>query len=332
MSLHQTLPEFVLGKKNDLAIDPSLILGISSSCKQISYQLKLGHFNGDMHKSEEENSSGDKITRLDITSNDIFIDYFKKNHAVAAILSEELNDPYFFDEALDSEFILTIDPLDGSSNLEINGPVSSIFSICKNPNIGKRSSTKELINSSKSPIVSGFCLYAHATSFIFAIDDGVYEFVLDERYGSFMCTREKIRLPQTGKDVAINFSNHLHWNKAVTKYVGDCFQGKDGPRERYFNTRWYASAAAELYRILITGGVFIYPACTNGKKNGVIRKVYEAWPLAYICEKAFGKAIDGPNNILDIHSEDLHERTPFAMGSLKEISILQKLHLEIDSI
>lgn len=327
MKIPLTIEQYILREQSPNATGKftSIMTDVSLACRMIGALLRHGNLKGQMSKGTNENSSGDNQAPLDILSNNIFINLFNNNNNVAAILSEELEDIHYFKGREGAKYILIIDPLDGSANLEINAPVATIFSLCLNP---ISNNITDILEAARSPVASGICIYGLATTFAITIGNGVHGFSQDIESGAFFYTHPFMQIKSQAQVVAINYSNRIFWNNAVSRYVDECFLGEKGPRKRYFNTRWYASAAAELNRILIKGGIFIYPSCSNGKPKGVLRKVYEAWPMATLIEAAGGSATDGLNRVLDIPANSLHERTPFAMGSTEEIDLLAKYHAD----
>ena len=306
----------------------SIMEDMALGCRITASKLRYGTFHGLTKKGDTVNASGDGQIPLDILANNIFIDLAENNGNICAMASEELDEVHYFSNADTAKYILVIDPLDGSSNIDINAPVATIFSLCKVTS-KNRPTTEEVIEAARNPVAAGICVYGALTTFTFTSGHGVQGFTQDLESGVFFYTHPDIKISPIAKEVAINFSNRNYWNDAVLKYVDECFLGKMGPRKRYFNTRWYASAAAELYRILLRGGIFIYPACSNGKPQGVLRKLYEAWPMAMLIEQAGGSATNGDKRILDLKAETLHEKTPFAMGTSEEIEILSRYHHDL---
>ena len=301
----------------------SIIEDVALGCRMTASELRYGTFKGLMQKGSSTNKSGDQQVPLDIHCNEIFISLGENNPFLAAVVSEELEEPYFYDHP-EAKYVLVIDPLDGSGNLDINAPVATIFSICQFNGKGN------LLQSMQKPLAAGICNYGLKTSMMLTTGESVHGFTQDLESGVFFHTESDVSIPEKAKEVAINFSNRKFWNFAVKRYVDECFEGEDGPRGKYFNTRWYASAAAELNRILHRGGSFLYPACSNGKPQGVLRKVYEAYPMAFLVEAAGGLATDGEKRILDVEATDFHEKTPFAMGSKEEIEILKNYHQSME--
>lgn len=327
MKLPLTLHQYILQNQTQAASGTftSIMADIALACRMTASKLRYGNIEGLMNKGKSENASGDAQVPLDILANNIFLNLAQNNGNIVALASEELVDIHYFENTKSNKYILIIDPLDGSGNLDINAPVATIFSICKNPSSGKPTE-EEVLEASRKPVASGICIYGLATTMMFTTGETVQGFTQDLESGVFFYTHPNMKISGEAKEVAINFSNKNFWNPAITRYIDECFSGIKGPRNRYFNTRWYASAAAELNRILNRGGVFIYPACSNGKPNGVLRKVYEAYPMAHLIEAAGGKATDGENRILDISSKSLHERTPFMMGNAQEIDLIKEYH------
>ncbi len=327
MKIPLTLSQFILRNEtvNASGKFTSILEDIALGCRMTASKLRYGNFSQSMGKGETANASGDAQAPLDILANQIFICLAENNGNIVAVASEELDDIYYIEEHSEgANYILVLDPLDGSSNLDINAPVATIFSLCKVT--GTKPSLDEVLLAARKPVAAGICVYGLAITLALTTGDGVHGFTQDLESGVFFYTHPNMKLPEQAKEVAINYSNRNYWNPAVLRYVDECFQGEQGPRKRYFNTRWYASAAAELNRILTRGGVFIYPACSNGKPKGVLRKLYEAWPMATLIEAAGGKATNGVERILDIPATELHEKTPFAMGTAEEIDLLASYH------
>lgn len=327
MKIPLTLSQFILNNETPDASGrfTSIMADIALGCRMTASKLRYGNFSGLMSKGDEVNSSGDAQTPLDILANEIFLSLAENNGNIVAVASEEMDDLYYVKNLKPgANYVLVLDPLDGSSNLDINAPVATIFSLCKVNNT--RPSEAEVLEAARQPVAAGICVYGLAITLSLTTGNGVHGFTQDLESGVFFYTHPNMQIAPVAKEVAINYSNRNFWNTAVLRYVDECFQGEQGPRGRYFNTRWYASAAAELYRILTRGGIFIYPACSNGKPNGVIRKLYEAWPMATIVEAAGGKASNGNGRILDALASSLHEKTPFAMGTAEEIDILASYH------
>lgn len=332
MNLPLTLDQYI--RKNQSAnasgTFTSVMADVALACRMTAAMLRAGNYTTDIIKSNSTNASGDAQVPLDIKANNIFLELAKNNGNIVALASEELDEIHYFKGSENGKYILVIDPLDGSGNLDINAPVASIFSICKNPIIGGKPTKEDVLEAARSPNASGICCYGLATTLAVTFGKGVQGFTQDLESGVFFYTHKNIQVKSPAKEIAINFSNKNFWNPAIKRYINECFDGVEGPRERYFNTRWYASAAAELNRILTRGGVFIYPSCSNGKPQGVLRKVYEAYPMAHLVEAAGGKATNGIERILDIKSTDLHERTPFAMGTSEEIDLIKKYHIDMN--
>lgn len=327
MKIALTLEQFIHTNQDPGASGrfSSIMSDVGLACRMTAALLRKGNLNKQLEKNTSINSSGDSQAPLDIQANDIFLKIFKNNGNITALVSEELDEIHYYENCDSEKYIIIIDPLDGSGNLDINAPVSSIFSIVKNPS-DKKPSKEEVLKAAKNPVAAGICLYGLATTLAISTGDGVHGFSQDLESGAFFYTHPHMTVKNEAKEIAINYSNKNYWNSAVTRYIDECFLGEQGPRKKYFNTRWYASAAAELNRILIRGGVFIYPACSNGKPNGVLRLLYEAWPMAYLVNAAGGKATNGSEDILSLEATDLHQRTPFAMGSAGEIELLMDYH------
>lgn len=301
----------------------SVLEDIGLACSIISSELRSAATT-DFLKGAHSNSSGDSQVAMDIRANNIFLSLAQNNGNICGVASEEMDVVHYFTGREHAPYILVIDPLDGSDNLEINAPVATIFSLCHRPS---ELTENAVLESARKPLAAGICIYGLTTFMALTVGSGVHGFSRDMSSGTFLYTHEDLKIKNQAPDVAINYSNRNYWNDSIRRYVDDCFQGETGPRARYFNTRWYASAAAELGRILHRGGIFLYPACGPKKPHGVLRKLYEAWPMTFICEQAGGMATDGKSRMLEVSAKSLHERTPFVMGSSEEVSIVQKYHL-----
>jgi fructose-1,6-bisphosphatase I len=268
----------------------------------------------------EQNAGRDAQKDLDVRA-DLIIRQALKSVSYKALASEEADAP----EIGDASGLISIayDPLDGSSNIETNMTVGTIFSIL--PGQSKVSLFK---GNGHQQIAAGFVVYGPQTSLVLTFGNGVDIFTLDRAERSYRMIRQKVRIPAESAEYAINASNHRHWEQPVRDFVEQCLAGTDGPRNKNFNMRWIASLVAEVYRILIRGGVFLYPSDARaGYANGRLRLLYEAHPMAFIVEQAGGKASTGRERVLDLVPETIHQRVPLIIGSSTEVQRIERMHL-----
>ena len=266
-----------------------------------------------------ENADGDTQRDLDVRADDI-IRRALRSVPYAALASEEANTP----EAGDASALIAIayDPLDGSSNIETNMTVGTIFSIL--PNCPGKVPFK---GRGSEQLAAGFIVYGPQTSLILTLGDGVDIFTLDREHRTYRLIRRRVQIPTECAEYAINASNRRHWERPVREFIDECVAGVDGPRSRDFNTRWIASLVAEAYRILVRGGVFLYPSdARKGYSEGRLRLLYEAHPMAFIIKQAGGGASTGRAHILDLAPKTIHQRVPLIMGSISEVQRIDRLH------
>ena len=227
------------------------------------------------------------------------------------------------------KYLLVIDPLHGSAEMDLNIPVGTIFSVLRAPNPGGGSKTEDFLQEGKEQVAAGFAMYGPSTMLVITTGHGVDGFTLDRDIGAFMLTHPAMNIAQATNEFAINASNSRFWEPPVSRYVGECLQGKDGPRGKDFNMRWFGSMVAAAYRILNRGGVYIYPRDNEQSRRGArLQLVFQVNPLAFILEQAGGAASTGRTRILDIVPEDLHQRVPMIFGSSEEVQLIERYHRE----
>jgi len=277
------------------------------------------------------NADGDTQKELDVVADNIFLDAMR--HApVAFYASEEIEQPVVL--ASDAPLAIAIDPLDGSSNIESNISIGTIFSILPRLDDEARvDSAANFFQPGRRQLAAGFFIYGPQLAHVLSLGSGTHVFSFSTRLGTYIQVHESRIIPPGTSEFAINAANYRHWSEAVRLYVDDCLKGADGPRERDFNMRWIASLVADAYRILIRGGVFCYPADQRkGYSHGRLRLVYEANPIAFLIEQAGGKASDCIDPVLDLVPESLHQRVPFCFGSSKEVERIARYHIEPSAI
>ena len=308
----------------------SLILDVALACKAISKRVAYGALDGLLGAHGRTNVQGEDQQKLDVVANDIFLRANEWAGLVAGMASEELDDPYPVPpEHPRGKYLLTFDPLDGSSNIDVNVSVGSIFSILRAPTPGEDATAEDFLQPGTEQVCAGYAIYGPSTVLVLTVGRGVHMFTLDPALGEFFLTQQDVRIPESTQEFAINGSNRRFWEPAVVKYVDECLAGRTGPRGKDFNTRWIASLVAETHRILTRGGVFLYPRDTKDpSKEGRLRLLYEANPVAMLVEQAGGRATTGSRRILDVQPTQLHQRIGLVFGSRDEVERIEGYHRE----
>ncbi len=298
---------------------------LAAACIDIADLIGRGALAGITGQTQGRNTDGDIQKDLDVRADEL-IRKALRLVPLAALASEEAEAPEIRDPS--AAICIAIDPLDGSSNVDTNMTVGTIFSIVSTPpNIDA-----VFTQTGATQLAAGFIVYGPQTSLVLTLGDGVDIFTLDRADGEFKVVRQKVRIAVGTPEYAINASNHRHWEAPVHAYIDECLAGADGPRSKDFNMRWIGSLVAEAYRILTRGGVFLYPAdAREGYRDGRLRLVYEAHPMAFIMEQAGGGASTGRMRILDIAPDTLHQRVPLIMGSVEKVRRVEQLHMDPDS-
>ena len=307
-----------------------LISDIIIACKQIAHDVNKGELIGVLGSAGSENVQGETQKKLDIITNEVFIKSTEWGGHLAAMASEEMEDVYPIPAKYPKgKYLLVFDPLDGSSNIDVNISVGTIFSILRAPKGVANPAAADFLQSGTTQVCAGYALYGPATMLVITTGHGVNGFTLDSDIGEFMLTHPNMIIPADTVEFAINSSNERFWEKPVQRYVEECVAGKTGPRGINFNMRWVASMVAEVHRILTRGGVFLYPKDTKDPtKGGKLRLLYEANPMSFIVEQAGGISSSGYERIMDIKPSDLHQRVPVILGSKNEVARLVRYHKE----
>jgi fructose-1,6-bisphosphatase I len=307
-----------------------LLNDVVSACKRIAHQVNKGALLGTMGSLESENVQGEVQKELDVITNDIFIASVEWSGHLAGMASEEMEDPYAIPSRYPTgKYLILFDPLDGSSNVNINISVGTIFSILRAPEGVTQAKVEDFLQPGTTQVCAGYALYGSSTMFVLTTGHGVNGFTLDREVGEFYLTHPNMQIPADTHEFAVNTSNQRHWEAPVQRYVQECLLGKEGPRGRDFNMRWVASMVAEVHRILIRGGVFMYPLDSKLKdQGGKLRLLYEANPMSFIVEQAGGLSSTGRNRILDLKPEALHQRVPVILGSKNEVERIVSYHQE----
>ena len=305
-----------------------LIEVVARACKTIAISVNKGALGEVLGSAQTENVQGEIQKKLDIISNEVLIEANEWGGHLAAMASEEMEGIYVVPNRYpQGEYLLLFDPLDGSSNIDVNVSIGTIFSVLKKPAGDAGVEEKDFLQPGHCQVAAGYCVYGPQTTLVLTVGDGVAMFTLDREQGSFILTQENVQIPPDTKEFAINMSNMRHWDEPVRRYIDECLAGKEGPRGKDFNMRWIASMVADVHRILTRGGVFMYPwDKREPDKPGKLRLMYEANPMAWLVEQAGGAATNGRQRILDIQPSKLHERVSVVLGSKNEVERLTGYH------
>ena len=300
----------------------SVLASITAACVTINNQVRLGALSGILGEAGTGNIQGEDQKKLDVIANDTLINELQNNQNIAGLASEEEDSYVSCNE--NGDYLVLFDPLDGSSNIDVNISVGTIFSIIAKPE--GTLNTESFLQAGRQQVGSGYVLYGPQTLLIFTLKHGAYVFTLNAD-GEFILTQDGMNVPTQTKEFAINMSNMRHWSAPMQQYINELLAGETGPRAKNYNMRWVASMVAEVHRILVRGGVFMYPQdAREPGKAGKLRLMYEANPLSLIMEQAGGAASDAQQNMLDIQPDGLHQRVAVIMGSKEEVEYAHKLH------
>jgi len=311
----------------------ALLNAVATAAKIISNRVRLGELAsvlGSPADGVQINPTGDMPKELDLISNEIVIDETQWGGHLTGILSEEIDDVHPIPNVFKrGKYLLAMDPLDGSSNIDINISVGTIFSILRSPRPGEAATAEDFLQPGTEQVCAGFVLYGPSTMLVLTTGSGVDGFTLNPEVGEFELTHAGMRVPERTSEFAINASNERFWEAPIKRYVAELLAGSTGPRERDFNMRWIASLVAETYRILTRGGVFLYPTDTKQPAlKGRLRLLYEANPIAFVIEQAGGKASTGRGRMLEVQPTDIHERVPLVFGSREEVERIEQYHTQ----
>ena len=306
---------------------------VARACKTISHAVNKGALGGVLGSAGSENVQGEVQKKLDIIANEVLIEANEWGGHLAAMASEEMNNIYLIPNRYPrGEYLLLIDPLDGSSNIDVNVSIGTIFSVLRMPEGDRGVEEQDFLQPGKCQVAAGYCVYGPQTTLVLTVGDGVAMFTLDREMGSFVLTQDAVQIPADTREFAINMSNMRHWDAPVKRYIDECLAGKDGPRAKDFNMRWVASMVADVHRIMTRGGIFMYPwDKREPNKPGKLRLMYEANPMAWLIEQAGGAATNGRERIMDVQPTQLHERVSVILGSKNEVDRVTQYHLEVGS-
>lgn len=332
----KTITEFMMEEQRsfpEATGDFTAVLNhVRLACKRISYIVGRGALGAAQGLTDDFNVQGEQQMKLDVISNDIFLRTHEYGGHLAGMVSEELEAPYQIPPEYPlGKYLLVFDPLDGSSNIDINAPVGSIFSVLKAPNGAVAATAEDFLQPGSEQLCAGYAIYGATTMLVLTVGRGVHGFTLDRGFGEFVLTHPNMTIAPESSEFAINASNERFWEPPVKRYVVECLAGHGGVRGKDFNMRWIASLVAEVHRILIRGGLFMYPKDTKEPaKPGRLRLLYEANPMAMLVEQAGGAASWGRGRTLDLVPTDLHQRVPLILGCKSEVERIELYHMEHD--
>lgn len=319
-----SLSQFLQQKSGNLTPELAQVIEtIANTCKEIDQLLQKGALAGVLGSAQHENVQGEEQKKLDVISNDYLIDALKVHPHVGGLASEELDE--FTPAQENGEFLVLFDPLDGSSNIDINMCVGTIFSILPAKNAVTKA--EDFMQAGINQAAAGYVLYGPSTMLALTVGAGVVFFTFDPESKEFLMTSDTIQVAADTKEYAINASNQRHWEAPVQRYVDELLAGKTGSREKDFNMRWVACMVGDIHRILCRSGIFMYPYDTKDpKKAGRLRLMYEANPMSMLMEQAGGASTTGRVRILEIEPTELHQRVPVIIGSKNEVDLVTSYH------
>lgn len=312
----------------------SLLNDVVTACKKIACAVNRGGLIGILGSAESENVQGETQKKLDIISNDVMVNSLEWTGHLAGMASEEMDDPLPIPAMYPrGKYLILFDPLDGSSNIDVNVSVGTIFSILRAPEGCENPTVEDYLQPGTRQICAGYAVYGPATMLVLTSGHGVNGFTLDRSIGEFILSHPDMTIPADTREFAINMSNQRHWEAPVRRYVDECIQGAEGVRGEDFNMRWIASMVAEVHRILTRGGIFMYPIDEKLKakgQEGKLRLMYEANPMGFIVEQAGGACSTGHERIMELKPTGLHQRVPVILGSRNEVERVVAYHRESD--
>lgn len=316
----------------------ALVNVVATATKIVANQVTRGAIAGSLGTlSEPDNLPPTVHRRLDAIANDIVVAETQWTGHLSALLSEQMPEVRAVPQThRRGKYLLAFDALDGSSNIDVNLPVGTIFSVLRAPEElraedAREPSALDFLQPGTEQVCAGFTLYGPATMLVLTTGDGVDGFTLDREIGAFVLTHPRMRIPDDTSGFAINAANDRFWERPVRRYVHECLDGVDGPRGRYFNMRWVASLVADTFHILTRGGVYLYPRDTRPPaRAGRVSLLYGANPIAFIVEQAGGAAITGSERVLELKPEGVHQRVPLIFGSRNEVERIERYHREPD--
>jgi fructose-1,6-bisphosphatase I len=328
LSLQDHLDAWAGSDELRLAVTETVV-AMAAACRDIAALIAAGPLTGKLGERRADGVGGDFQTELDVRTNDLLAKALS-GAPVAAIASEEMDAPLSLRPG--APIIIALDPLDGSSNIDTNAPIGTIFSLLHGSPHGSATEPAAFLRAGREQVAAGYFIYGPQTSLALTLGDGVDLFTLDPQSGRFLLTAARVRVPPLAREFAINASNYRHWDGPIRLWFDECLAGADGARGENFNMRWIASMVAEAHRILMRGGVYLYPGdARQGYRNGRLRLLYEANPIGFLMEQAGGAASTGHESVLDRVPRLLHERVPFVFGAKEEVLRIENYYLAAES-
>jgi fructose-1,6-bisphosphatase I len=327
-----TLTRYLVEKQRErglISAELRLLLEVCArACKGIATAVGKGALAGVLGDAGSSNVQGEAQKKLDVIANDILLEANEWGGHLAAMASEEMDHPYPIPGRYPKGgFLLLFDPLDGSSNIDVNVSIGTIFSVLRAPEHGGDATEADFLQAGRQQLAAGYAVYGPSTLLVLTVGDGVASFTLDRETGTWYLTHDRITIPASTREFAINASNARHWEPPVKRYIDELLAGKEGLRGVDFNMRWVASMVADVHRIMTRGGIFMYPRDRREPdKPGKLRLMYEANPMAFLVEQAGGAATNGHQRILDIAPEKLHQRVSVILGSREEVERVTAYH------
>lgn len=329
VTLDQFLEQHMADLPGDLVDMRALLNDVAIACIELSDLVRRGELAGVLGAAGQENVQGEEQKKLDIIANDVFIERTQNTELLAGLASEEMDNHYPIPAELKrGRYLLTFDPLDGSSNIDVNGATGTIFSITEHVS-DVIPQDNDFLQSGRRQVCAGYCLYSSASMLVITLGNGVAGFTLDNSKNAFVLTHPNMNVPTATNEFAINAAYSEHWQAPVKRYIAECVAGKSGPIGKAFNMRWAGSMVGDIHRILCRGGIFLYPLderMIKEGKAGKLRLLYEANPMGLLIEQAGGMAHTGLEPILDIEPDNLHQRVPVIMGSKEEVQRVVDYH------
>lgn len=332
MSKRVSLTQYLVEKQREDGHIPGqlrlLIEVVARACKRIAISVNKGALGDVLGTAGSENVQGEVQKKLDVIANEVLVEANEWGGHLAAMASEEMDSIHVVPNRYpQGEYLLLFDPLDGSSNIDVNVSIGTIFSVLRKVGHSRGVEEADFLQPGRQQVAAGYCVYGPQTTLVLTVGDGVAMFTLDRETGSWVLIEDGVRIPEDTREFAINMSNMRHWAPPVKRYIDECLAGKDGPRDKDFNMRWVASMVADVHRILSRGGIFMYPwDKREPDKPGKLRLMYEANPMSFLVEQAGGAATNGVERILDLAPKKLHERVSVILGSKNEVLRVTEYH------
>ena len=329
-----SLTQYLVEKQREKGLIPAelrlLVEVVARACKRISIAVSKGALGGVLGGAGTDNVQGESQMKLDVIANETLLEANEWGGNLAAMASEEMDNSYTIPNRYPKgEFLLLFDPLDGSSNIDVNVSVGTIFSVLRLPEGVSEPTDEHFLQAGTRQVAAGYAIYGPCTMLVLTVGDGVAAFTLDRETGSWTLTEDCISIPEQTREFAINASNARHWYPPVTRYVEDLLAGRQGPLGKDYNMRWVASMVADVHRILTRGGIFMYPRDQREPgKPGKLRLMYEANPMSFLVEQAGGASTNGLQRIMEIRPSALHERVAVFLGSREEVERATRYHHE----